>query len=75
MGHLKPKLDSFLNDWLQPYRYFKDSCFRGVKAKVMDRWIVVSEFELQSHYYVHFQTNTVWERYEPPYPPSYGLNR
>ena len=26
---------------------------------VVDRRIVVSEFELQSHYYVHFRANTI----------------
>ena len=44
-------------------------CPRGVMVKAMDCGIVVSEFVFQSHYYVHF-----WKRYEPPYPPSYGLN-
>ena len=38
-------------------------CFRGspyeVVAKVLDCDIVVSEFELQPHYYVHFRTNTL----------------
>ena len=40
----------------------------------IDCGIVVSEFELQSRYYVHFRINTLRERYEHPYPPSYGLN-
>ena len=40
----------------------------------MDCGNVESEFELQSRYYVHFRTNTLGKRYEPPYPPSYGLN-
>ena len=31
---------------------------RGVMAKVLDCEIVVSEFELQSVYYVHFWTNS-----------------
>ena len=35
---------------------------------------VVGEFDLQSRYYVHFRTNTLGERHEPPYIPSYGLN-
>ena len=35
---------------------------------------IVREFVLQSHYYVHFRAKYPWERYEPPYPPSYGLN-
>ena len=29
----------------------------GVLVKAMDYGIVVSEFELQSRYYVHFQAN------------------
>ncbi len=43
-------------------------------VKAMDCGTVVSEFEFQSRYYVHFRTNTLDKRYEPPYPPSYGLN-
>ena len=31
---------------------------RGVMVKAMDSGIVVSEFVLQSRYYVHFQANT-----------------
>ena len=31
---------------------------RGVIFKAMDCVIVVSEFDLQSRYYVHFRTNT-----------------
>ena len=42
-------------------------------VKVMTGGIVVCEFELQSHYYFHFQTNSLEKRYEPPYPPSYRL--
>ena len=47
---------------------------RGVMVKSMDCGIVVSEFVLQSDYYVHFRANTPRKRYESPYPPSYGLN-
>ena len=43
-------------------------------VKAMDCGIVVSEFILQSRYYVHFWTKYPWESYEPPYPSSYGLN-
>ena len=36
------------------YKYFEIRMFlRGVVAKVLDCGIVVSEFELQSRYYVH----------------------
>ena len=51
------------------------ACPRGVMVKAMDCRIVVSEFVLQSRYFVHFRANTLGkERYEPLYPPSYGLN-
>ena len=30
---------------------------RGVIARVLDWNVVVSEFEIQSNYYVHFRTN------------------
>ena len=33
-------------------------CPRGVMVKAMDCGIVVSEFKLQSRYYVHFRANT-----------------
>ena len=55
-------------DQLSSYKfcYMRHSvCPRGEMVKAMDCRIVVSEFELQSHYYVHFRVNT-------PYPPSYG---
>ena len=34
-------------------------CPRGVMVKAMNSGIVVSEFVLQSRYYVHFWTNTL----------------
>ena len=49
-------------------------CPRGVMVKAMDCGIVVREFILQSRYYIRFSGKYPWERYEPPYPPSYGLN-
>ena len=64
-------------------KYFEKECYstqiyggcpRGVMVKAMDCGIVVREFVLQSRYYVHFRAKYPWERYEPPYPPSYGLN-
>ena len=41
----------------------------SVMAKVVDISHEVSKFELQSHYYILFQTNVPRERYEPSYPP------
>ena len=43
-------------------------------VKVGDYWIVVSEFELQSRYYVHFWGNSLGNSIERTYPPGYGLN-
>ena len=52
----------------------RGGCPRGVRVKAMDYWIVVSEFVLQSPYYVHFRANTLGKGMNPLYPPSYGLN-
>ena len=37
----------------------------SVMVKTMDSGIVVSEFELQSRYYVHFRTNALKEGMNP----------
>ena len=47
-------------------------CPRGVTVKAMDCGIVVSEFVLQSHYYVHFQTNTLGKGMIPLILPAMG---
>ena len=41
-------------------------------VKAMDGGIVVSEFELQSRYYVHFQTNTPGKGMNPLILPAMG---
>ena len=38
---------------------------RGVMVKAMDWGIVVSEFVLQSRYYVHFRANTLGKGMNP----------
>ena len=38
---------------------------RGVMVKALDCGIVVSKFELQSRYYVHFRTNTLGKGMNP----------
>ena len=40
-------------------------CPRGVMVKPMDCGIVVHEFVLQSHYYVHFRANTLGKGMNP----------
>ena len=52
------------------FLYLPRGCPRGVMVKSMDCGIIVSEFAL-----LHSLSGKYpWERYEPPYPPSYGLN-
>ena len=47
-------------------------CPCGVMVKVMDCRIVVSEFEFQSHYYVHFGMNTLGKGMNPLVLPAMG---
>ena len=74
-----------LADWKQIYNLnvtefwlFVESIYigrglpRAVMVKSMDCGIVISEFVLQSRN--SFSGKYLWEKYEPPYPPSYGLN-
>ena len=39
-------------------------------VKAMDCGIVINEFEFQSHYYVHFQVNTLGKGMNPLILPS-----
>ena len=45
-------------------------CKRDVMAKVMDCGLEVCEFELQSRFYVHFQTNTIRKGMNSLIPPA-----
>ena len=45
--------------------FFPGGCPRGVMVKAMDCGIVVSEFVLQSRYYVHFRANTLGKGMNP----------
>ena len=47
-------------------------CPRGVMVKAMDYEIVVSEFVLQSRYYVHFRANTLGKGINPLILPAMG---
>ena len=47
-------------------------CPRGVMVKAMDCGIIVSEFVLQSRYYVHFRANTLGKRMNPIILPAMG---
>ena len=44
----------------------------GVMVKVMDCGIVVSEFIVQSHYYIHFLANTLGKGMIPLFLPAMG---
>ena len=47
---------------------------RGVMFKATDCGIVLSEFVLQSRYYVHSPTNTLGKSMNPFILPAIGLN-
>ena len=47
-------------------------CPRGVTVKALDCGIVVSEFVLQSCYYVHFRANTIGKGMNPLILPAMG---
>ena len=47
-------------------------CPRGVMVKAMDCGIVISEFVLQSRYYVHFRANTLGKGMKPLILPAMG---
>ena len=45
---------------------------RGVMVKALGCEIIVSEFELQSRYYIHFRANTLGNGTNPPILPAMG---
>ena len=47
---------------------------RGVMVKMLDCGIVLSEFELQSLYYVHFRTNALGKGMKPLILSAMSLN-
>ena len=56
------------------YQHKLEGSHHGVMAKVLDYSLEISEFELQSRYYVHFQTTTFEKAMKTAYPSSYRLN-
>ena len=50
----------------------RGGCPRGVMVKAIDCRIVVREFVLQSHYYVHFRANTLGKGMNPLILPAMG---
>ena len=54
------------------YTLTDTGCPRGVLVKAMDCRIVVSEFLLQSRYYVHFRANTLGKGMNPLILPAMG---
>ena len=47
-------------------------CPRGIMVKALDCGIVVSEFELQSRYYVQFRTDTLGKGMDSLIIPAIG---
>ena len=46
---------------------------RDIVANMLDWENAISATGVWTHYYIHFQTNTLGEKYDPP-PNSYGFN-
>ena len=46
----------------------------SIEAKMLDCNSIASRFEFQSHYYIHFQTNTFGKGVNSFISPSYRLN-
>ena len=57
---------------LSPLHFRRGGCPRVVMVKAMDCGIIVSKFKLQSHYYIHFQTNTLGKGMNPLILPAMG---
>ena len=53
-------------------RRFISGCLCGVIVKAMDSGIIVSEFELQSRYYIYFRANTFGKGMNPLILPTMG---
>ena len=58
----------FSSEFVVDFRW----CPRGVMVKAMDCGIVVSEFVLQSRYYVHYRANTLGKGMNPHTLPAKG---
>ena len=56
----------------QQHKQVQRGCPRGVVVKAMNCGIVVSGFELQSRYYVHFRTNALGKGMNPLILPAIG---
>ena len=52
--------------------HLKGGCHRDVMVNELDCRIVVREFVLQLHNYVHFQANTLGKGMNPPILPAMG---
>ena len=55
-----------------PTRNRGGGCPYGVMVKAMDCGIIVSEFVLQSCYYIHFRANTLGKGMNPLILPAMG---
>ena len=73
-GSLQVALDYSWLTYIYIYIYIYKRSLPGVRANVLNCEIVVSEFEIQSCYHIHIQTNTLGKGMSPFIPFSYGLN-
>ena len=55
-----------------PLNQIAKGCSHGVMVKAIDYNIVISEFEFQSYYYIHFRTNALGKGMNPLILPTMG---
>ena len=68
----KKMLESILEEIYQDDSFFLGGCPCGVMVNAMDCWNVISKFDLQLRYYVHFRTNTLGKGMNPLILPAMG---
>ena len=66
------KMKQLITHVEQKHKMYWGGCPRDVMVKAMDCGIVVSEFVLQSRYYVHFRANTLGKGMNPLILPAMG---
>ena len=61
----KQRYESFITSfWIL---YIQEGILCGVVPNVQECDMFVNVFEHQSHYYIHFQTKSLWESYKNSY--------
>ena len=70
--HINPYTQALVHAQIRTYTRYMKGCPRDLLVKTLDHGIIVSEFELQTRYYVHFRTNTLGKGMNPLILPVMG---